>query len=88
MGVHHPIVHNQKAMALLWNPESLLQRLKELEAQAGELKDAPLRRDVRSLGTLLGDVLREQDGEDTLEINRAIATTIIGGISAGLRNTG
>jgi phosphoenolpyruvate carboxylase len=51
-------------MALLWNPESSPQRLAELEAQSGDLKEAPLRRDVRSLGTLLGDVLREQAGED------------------------
>jgi phosphoenolpyruvate carboxylase len=51
-------------MVLLWNPESWAQRLAELEAQSGELKEAPLRRDVRSLGTLLGDVLREQAGDD------------------------
>jgi phosphoenolpyruvate carboxylase len=51
-------------MALLWNPESWRQRLAELEAQTGDLKEAPLRRDVRSLGTLLGDVLREQAGAD------------------------
>ena len=59
-----PVVHNQNTMALLWNPESWSQRLKELEAQTGDLKEAPLRRDVRSLGTLLGDVLREQAGEE------------------------
>src|SRR5580698_8312210 len=51
-------------MALLWNPDSWPQRLAELEAQSGDLKEAPLRRDVRSLGTLLGDVLREQAGDD------------------------
>ncbi|HEY1803047.1 MAG TPA: phosphoenolpyruvate carboxylase [Terracidiphilus sp.] len=51
-------------MALLWNPESWSQRLAELEAQTGDLKEAPLRRDVRSLGTLLGVVLREQAGEE------------------------
>jgi phosphoenolpyruvate carboxylase len=51
-------------MALLWNPESWSQRLAELEAQTGDLKEAPLRRDVRSLGTLLGDVLREQAGDE------------------------
>ena len=51
-------------MALLWNPESWSQRLAELEAQSGELKEAPLRRDVRSLGMLLGEVLREQAGEE------------------------
>jgi phosphoenolpyruvate carboxylase len=58
------VVHNQETMGLLWNPESWSQRLKELEAQSGELKEAPLRRDVRSLGTLLGEVLREQAGEE------------------------
>jgi phosphoenolpyruvate carboxylase len=51
-------------MALLWNPESWSQRLAELEAQTGDLKEAPLRRDVRSLGTLLGVVLREQAGDE------------------------
>ena len=54
-------------MALLWNPESWSQRLAELEAQSGELKEAPLRRDVRSLGMLLGEVLREQAGDDLFE---------------------
>ena len=60
----HPVVHNQKTMALLWNPESWPQRLAELEAQSGDLKEAPLRRDVRSLGMLLGEVLREQAGDE------------------------
>src|SRR5580704_8195817 len=58
------VVHNQDTMGLLWNPESWSQRLAELEARSGELKEAPLRRDVRSLGTLLGEVLREQAGDD------------------------
>ncbi len=51
-------------MALLWNPESWSQRLAELEARSGDLKEAPLRRDVRSLGILLGEVLREQAGTE------------------------
>lgn len=51
-------------MANLWKPESWTQRLAELQAASGELKEAPLRRDVRSLGMLLGEVLREQAGED------------------------
>ncbi|MGD0938871.1 MAG: phosphoenolpyruvate carboxylase [Terracidiphilus sp.] len=51
-------------MGWLWNPESWSSRLAELEAQTGELKEAPLRRDVRSLGMLLGEVLREQAGVD------------------------
>jgi phosphoenolpyruvate carboxylase len=61
------IMHNQITMALLWKPESWPQRLAELEAQTGELKEAPLRRDVRSLGMLLGEVLREQAGEELFE---------------------
>src|SRR5450432_2718541 len=50
-------------MPSLWKPESWSARLAELEARSGDLKEAPLRRDVRSLGMLLGDVLREQSGE-------------------------
>jgi len=57
-------MHNLDTMALLWNPENWTARLAELEAQSGDLKEAPLRRDVRSLGTLLGDVLREQAGDE------------------------
>jgi phosphoenolpyruvate carboxylase len=49
--------------APLWKPESWSARLAELEARTGELKEAPLRRDVRSLGMLLGEVIREQAGE-------------------------
>src|SRR6201996_3136141 len=50
-------------MTLLWKPESWSLRLAELEARKGDVKEAPLRRDVRSLGMLLGQVLREQAGE-------------------------
>ena len=52
-------MHN-RAMPSLWSPLSWSQRLEELLAPAGDLKAAPLRRDVRSLGMLLGQVLREQ----------------------------
>ncbi len=62
-----PIVDNQIKMALLWNPGSWAQRLAELEARSGELKEAPLRRDVRSLGILLGEVLREQAGDELFQ---------------------
>src|ERR1700753_498211 len=50
-------------MTLLWKPENWSVRLAELEARTGDVKEAPLRRDVRSLGMLLGQVLREQAGE-------------------------
>jgi phosphoenolpyruvate carboxylase len=49
-------------MPPLWKPESWSERLAELEARTGDLKEVPLRRDVRSLGMLLGEVLREQAG--------------------------
>src|ERR1700728_3967363 len=56
--------HTENTMrALLWKPEGWPSRLEELEARTGDLKEAPLRRDVRSLGMLLGEVLREQAGE-------------------------
>jgi phosphoenolpyruvate carboxylase len=47
-------------MPSLWLPSSWSQRLAELTAPSGDLASAPLRRDVRSLGMLLGRVLREQ----------------------------
>ncbi len=47
----------------LWKPESWSARLTELMADTLDEKEAPLRRDVRSLGMLLGEVLREQAGE-------------------------
>ncbi len=50
-------------MASFWTPASWSARLAELEASTGEAKQAPLRRDIRSLGALLGEVLREQAGD-------------------------
>jgi len=63
-------------MSSLWSPTDWPHRLAELQAPTGELKEAPLRRDVRSLGMLLGDVLREQAGEalyESVETLRRIA---------------
>ncbi|WP_047489883.1 phosphoenolpyruvate carboxylase [Terriglobus sp. TAA 43] len=54
-------------MAGLWQARNWSERLAELQATETELKEAPLRRDVRSLGTLLGEVLREQVGDDLFE---------------------
>src|SRR6188474_1320270 len=48
----------------LWNVEEQAARLAELTSQDRDLKEAPLRRDVRSLGRLLGEVLKEQVGEE------------------------
>ena len=64
-------------MPSLWTPSDWRQRLAELQAPTGELKEAPLRRDVRSLGTLLGDVLREQAGEPLYAAVEALRRTAI-----------
>jgi phosphoenolpyruvate carboxylase len=47
----------------LWGAEDQADRLVELTSDVPEVKEAPLRRDVRSLGRLLGEVLKEQAGE-------------------------
>ncbi|HVG20042.1 MAG TPA: phosphoenolpyruvate carboxylase, partial [Blastocatellia bacterium] len=47
---------------LLWEVEDQAARLAELTSGSPEVKEAPLRRDVRSLGQLLGEVLKEQAG--------------------------
>ncbi|HSU17196.1 phosphoenolpyruvate carboxylase, partial [Longimicrobium sp.] len=47
----------------LWRAPSQEERLAELVTEDAATKEAPLRRDVRSLGILLGRVLREQEGD-------------------------
>ncbi len=51
----------------LWETVSQAERLAELTSDDGDLKEAPLRRDVRSLGRLLGEVLKEQAGAKLFE---------------------
>jgi len=52
----------------LWSAQDQPERLRELTARTSDAeKEAPLRRDVRSLGILLGRVLAEQAGEQLFE---------------------
>jgi phosphoenolpyruvate carboxylase len=57
-----------ECMESLWSANDQAKRLAELTAGTTDAeKEAPLRRDVRSLGVLLGRVLVEQGGEKLLE---------------------
>ncbi|MGA3351474.1 MAG: hypothetical protein ABSC33_20790, partial [Candidatus Sulfotelmatobacter sp.] len=52
----------------LWKADDQRSRLSELTAQSDDsVKDHPLRRDVRSLGALLGRVLVEQVGPELFD---------------------
>ena len=52
----------------LWQADDQHVRLAEVIASSDEaIKDNPLRRDVRSLGAILGQVLVEQSGQDLFE---------------------
>ena len=51
-------------MHSLWKVDNQVARLTELTSHDSDLKEAPLRRDVRSLGRLLGEVLKEQVGDE------------------------
>lgn len=60
----------------LWLPADHHQRLTELISDERDRKEEPLRRDVRSLGALLGIVLKEQVGQpffDRVETLRLLA---------------
>ena len=64
--------------ASLWSEEDQATRLAELTAETTDpTKELPLRRDVRSLGTLLGRVLVEQEGEAFFEVVERLRRVLI-----------
>ena len=64
--------------APLWGAEDQNQRLAELTAgTADAAKELPLRRDVRSLGMLLGKVLAEQVGNSLLDVVEELRRLLI-----------
>ena len=52
---------------ILWRVHDQHQHLRELIATEDEIKEAPLRRDVRNLGRILGSVIKEQAGVEVFE---------------------
>jgi phosphoenolpyruvate carboxylase len=57
---------------LFWKVDDPTARLAELTSFTGKLWEQPLRRDVRSLGLLLGIVLREQAGQDIYRLEEEL----------------
>ena len=72
-------------MELLWKPDDWAERLEELRSFDADRKEAPLRRDVRSLGVLLGRVLREQVSDSLLAMVEAVRKLSAEGREARLR---
>ena len=66
------------AESSLWSDAALTDRLAELTADTSDpAKEVPLRRDVRSLGMLLGRVLVEQEGEAFYDIVEQLRRLLI-----------
>ena len=62
----------------LWGATDQIERLAELTAPRSQpSKDAPLRRDVRSLGILLGRVVTEQAGADLFQTVESLRRLLI-----------
>src|SRR5664279_658911 len=62
---------------LYWMAGDQKGRLTELTSFDPELKDIPLRRDVRSLGMLLGEVIREQAGLEVFKVEEQLRSQAI-----------
>ena len=79
----------------LWSEGAPIERLTELSADTSDpAKEIPLRRDVRSLGILLGRVLVEQEGEEffqtverlrrlLIQYRESVSGTFVGSTASG-----
>ncbi|MBT0665448.1 phosphoenolpyruvate carboxylase [Geobacter pelophilus] len=65
-------------MDLLWKASDQHQRLDELTTCDAAAKKLPLRRDVRSMGMLLGEVIRAQAGEAAFNLEERLRKLSIG----------
>jgi phosphoenolpyruvate carboxylase len=73
----------------LWKADDQNARLAELTARSDEpAKDHPLRRDVRSLGAVLGQTLVEQSGPELFESVEELRRLLIEHRETGRRETG
>src|SRR5689334_4927548 len=62
----------------LWSASDQSSRLAELAASTSDpAKEFPLRRDVRSLGKLLGRVITEQAGEELFQVVEQLRRSLI-----------
>src|SRR5436190_8897473 len=64
---------------ILWQATNQHERLDELLGETPDLKERPLHRDVRSLGRLLGNVIREQEGNAFFETVESLRKLSIAG---------
>ena len=72
------MINSSPAEISLWSTNNQTERLAELSASTTDpSKELPLRRDVRSLGILLGKVLVEQGGNQLLEIVERLRKLLI-----------
>src|SRR5438552_18534828 len=63
----------------LWTAQSQEERLVELLGNPADIKEKPLRRDVSSLGRLLGNVIKEQEGASLFDMVEALRRLSISG---------
>ena len=75
-------------MELYWQSDDQRQRLEELCGGKEEERERPLRRDVRSLGMLLGIIIREQAGEATFALEETLRELVIADRRASAEESG